>query len=133
MFCSNCGKEVPDNAYVCTGCGCLIGSKKTPISGDKGTSLRVLILLSVLSVALTFLLFTLSFATYSGGELLFDMPVLIASYLLAWLFVFPIGIVTFVFGVKEKQNAALKLIANATFIVCVAVFIMSVAVFICQR
>ena len=24
MFCRNCGKEVADNAYVCTGCGCLV-------------------------------------------------------------------------------------------------------------
>ncbi len=24
MFCSNCGKELPDNAVVCTGCGCLV-------------------------------------------------------------------------------------------------------------
>lgn len=24
MFCSKCGKEVPEDAVVCTGCGCLI-------------------------------------------------------------------------------------------------------------
>ena len=24
MFCSHCGKEVADEAYVCTACGCLV-------------------------------------------------------------------------------------------------------------
>ena len=27
MFCRNCGKELPENAYVCIGCGCLAESK----------------------------------------------------------------------------------------------------------
>ena len=28
MFCSHCGKEVPDGAYVCTHCGFLVEKKK---------------------------------------------------------------------------------------------------------
>lgn len=28
MFCSHCGKELPDNAYFCTNCGCLTEGRK---------------------------------------------------------------------------------------------------------
>lgn len=28
MFCANCGKELPDNAYVCMHCGCLVGGRR---------------------------------------------------------------------------------------------------------
>lgn len=28
MFCSHCGKELPDDAYVCMNCGCLVGDGK---------------------------------------------------------------------------------------------------------
>ena len=149
MFCSNCGKEVPDNAYVCTGCGCLVGGKKPAAAteekavavGGKNTKLSVFVLLSVASVALSLLFFTLSIAlSYYGGYygsygamgLWFDEVMLMVSFYLTMLLVLPAGIITFIFGIKEKQNAALKLIANITFIVCVAVFITIFAVAICQ-
>ena len=132
MFCSNCGKEVSDNAYACTGCGCLVGGKKAPDVGDKNTKLSVFILLSVVAVALTLLFFTLSFTCEDRRYLSFHEDVLIVSGLLAWLLVMPAGIVTLIFGVKEKRNAALKLIANITFSVCVAVFITMFICVICQ-
>ncbi|MBQ7949248.1 MAG: zinc ribbon domain-containing protein [Clostridia bacterium] len=28
MFCTNCGKEIPDNAVVCTACGCLVNGER---------------------------------------------------------------------------------------------------------
>ena len=33
MYCSNCGKEMCDEAYVCTACGCLL--KEEPIMEEK--------------------------------------------------------------------------------------------------
>jgi len=33
MYCSNCGKEMSDEAYVCTDCGCLL--KEEPIVEEK--------------------------------------------------------------------------------------------------
>ena len=28
MYCSKCGKEMPDDAVICTGCGCLLNQRK---------------------------------------------------------------------------------------------------------
>lgn len=30
MFCSKCGKEMPDDAVICTGCGCLLKKDIAP-------------------------------------------------------------------------------------------------------
>lgn len=30
-FCSHCGKELVDEAVICTGCGCAVGSQPTPV------------------------------------------------------------------------------------------------------
>ena len=32
MFCSHCGKEVSNEAYVCTACGCLV--KSAPVANE---------------------------------------------------------------------------------------------------
>ena len=52
MFCRNCGKEVDDNAYVCTGCGCLVNDgkvrRKEAVEGQnkKGKIAKILLLVS---------------------------------------------------------------------------------------
>ena len=34
MFCSHCGKEVPDQAYVCMNCGCLVRGRIVPVKQE---------------------------------------------------------------------------------------------------
>jgi hypothetical protein len=36
MFCSNCGKEINDNAVVCIGCGCAVKPKNAEINVELG-------------------------------------------------------------------------------------------------
>ena len=36
MYCSKCGKEMPDEAVVCTGCGCLLHKKEVSQTVNKG-------------------------------------------------------------------------------------------------
>lgn len=38
MFCSKCGKEMPDDAVLCTGCGCLLHKKEEPQMVNKGAT-----------------------------------------------------------------------------------------------
>lgn len=33
-FCSKCGKEIDDEAVICTGCGCEVGRSKCKMPGD---------------------------------------------------------------------------------------------------
>ena len=33
MFCTNCGKEIPDNAVICMACGCLVKADIIPSQG----------------------------------------------------------------------------------------------------
>ena len=140
MFCSNCGKEVPDNAYVCTGCGCLVGGKKPAAAteekavavGGKNTKLSIFVLLSVGAIAMTVMFLVLSIAgmylgysysyAYGGSGVWFDEVTLSISWVMSMALVLPAGVITLIFGIKEKQNAALKLIAIATFIVGIFVF-----------
>ena len=39
MFCKNCGKEICDEAVVCTNCGCLV--KEQPETKPKGNGLAI--------------------------------------------------------------------------------------------
>ncbi len=34
MFCQNCGKEIPDNAYVCLGCGKTVSNSNKVNEGN---------------------------------------------------------------------------------------------------
>ena len=47
MFCSHCGKEVSNEAYVCTYCGCLVKDKK-PEQKTLGTQSNVMAMLGVI-------------------------------------------------------------------------------------
>ena len=38
MFCSKCGKEMPDDAVLCTGCGCLLHKKEAPQTVNHGAT-----------------------------------------------------------------------------------------------
>lgn len=58
MFCSKCGKEVHDDAVVCTSCGCSIGKKEQvfdeSVGEDKasGGLIAVSILIPIVGVIL---------------------------------------------------------------------------------
>lgn len=45
MFCTNCGKEINENAYVCPGCGALVQPKSTsaPENGAKKTNVLAIV------------------------------------------------------------------------------------------
>lgn len=42
-YCEKCGKELLDEAVVCTGCGCMVADKKPPVkTGKKKTKIKKL-------------------------------------------------------------------------------------------
>ncbi len=38
MYCTVCGKEIPDDAVICTGCGCAVKKEKAGVSASSKTS-----------------------------------------------------------------------------------------------
>ena len=38
MYCWNCGKEVSDEAYICTNCGCLVAEKHVVVQEVEQTN-----------------------------------------------------------------------------------------------
>lgn len=52
MFCTNCGKEVCDNAVVCTQCGCYVNGNETKINkAQKSSKNKIVDLIMIISFA----------------------------------------------------------------------------------
>ena len=143
MFCRKCGKELSDNAYVCTNCGVLTGKgavekrEKKPITGqnaecadDKETSLAKLFgMLAFIFIAISISVLFIPLITrgyysvghnnlrYYGYEATFYVIAVIMSVIGLGL-----GITGFVLGLKQK-NDAIKFITTLIFIFSIFPFI----------
>ena len=133
MFCKYCGKEVPENAYVCLGCGCVVDNKAVGKNRNggvfetegnpKNSLLFKLFLIISFSMALVGLgMSLLSFAYFDGylssiKTYIYIYPNYVFS-LLSLIFGavgMGLGIVTFVFGLKEKEGFKMIAILNFCF------------------
>ena len=119
MFCSNCGKEVCDNAYVCIGCGCLVNRRKpavpkTPVEGNEGSKRFIVwFFIAAGAIALALLFFNIGI----WGE---EWDLVLVSGILGLAFVLPAGIVSFIFGMKE-ESVTLKYCSVSMFVVGILV------------
>lgn len=145
MFCKFCGKELPENAYVCVGCGCLVG--KAPEKKEKKEKkirepnerqpimsflFKIFLIISFSATVLSLgaSLFSLTYAdVYSHiPTSYYNWSIRIYPNFAFSLFATILGaiglgfaIVVFIFGLKEKET--LKWVAIFNFIFSVALFI----------
>ena len=146
MFCKNCGKEVADNAYVFTNCGCLVQenveTNKTQSvileTNQKQPSKKVTLLLKL------FLILSISFAmlglacyaiavadpygslhTYTYSYSLYIHPNSEWCTLAVLCSICHLGLAvpSFIFGIKEKKEQGLKLISILNFVGSIIMFI----------
>ena len=144
MFCKNCGKEVADNAYVCTNCGCLVQesveTKRTQTvileANQKQPSKKVTLLLKL------FLILSISFAML--GLACYALAVADPYYWISssghYMYICPnfewctfalcssvchlgLAVPSFIFGIKEKKEQGLKLISILNFVGSIIMFI----------
>lgn len=59
-FCQNCGKEIADEAVICTGCGCAIAKKSKGDGGNDGLAVASKIFLILGCIAQGWLLIPLA-------------------------------------------------------------------------
>jgi len=59
-YCSKCGKEIAEEAVICTGCGCAISTEKKGTGGNDGLAVASKIFLIIGCVAQGWLLLPLA-------------------------------------------------------------------------
>ncbi|MGN1061584.1 MAG: zinc-ribbon domain-containing protein [Candidatus Scatosoma sp.] len=125
MYCSKCGKEMPDDAVVCTGCGCLLDKKEerqkvnnnemcgdgyipesTAARGAENNWLKKAAVLFLVSLAL---LCVSRIAKVFGSR---------AVAIIFSVAAMGTGIVALFFGIKQKKSISLGLLTIAA--ACVA-------------
>lgn len=95
MYCSNCGNEISDKAFVCPKCGAKIGASgyQAPVSGGTGGSAAGASSSSASSS-------TVVIEKQSGDEGLL-LPIL---SLLTYIFIYPIGFILNIVGLISGKN-----------------------------
>lgn len=53
-YCSNCGKELSDEAALCTGCGCQVVNRNTDTSANINKQINTALILNIFAVILSF-------------------------------------------------------------------------------
>ena len=153
MFCTNCGKELSDNAYVCISCGALVRSEMAKNAkcvkketekgaGENNVLLKVLMLVAFLAafIAIAFLLLSLAASwidltvyesAYSGD--IYGYAVHYADYGI-WVFALifslvclAMAITQFIIGlIREKGFSTLKMLSIVAFALGVCVFVCTI-------
>ena len=131
MFCSNCGKEVDEKAYVCPNCGVLVvreaakvPAKATETVEKSGTAHKVFLLISFTLMCLTTILFW--WGIVEKGAWSFHISEDFFPFI--WTFSFGglgCGIASFAMGFKAR-NEALKFFSVINFIAVNATFIIAI-------
>lgn len=126
MFCRNCGKEVDDNAYVCTGCGCLVNEgkarRKEVVEGQSKKEKIATILLMVSFGLFCYFLFLRFFSVYnlfgvidSSKEVEMYNFLVNTQNIIAWIvscLALSVAVFALIFGLKEKSSLKILLILN---------------------
>ena len=135
MFCSNCGKELLDNAVVCPGCGCMVVGKESLFNQDQTNSnvakksskgikniqgimgiigfalLTVAILFSVLAISETIVIVDTYWNTYDVyiGTAFVDIDYALASMIFSLVGLIAITI-AFIMAIVKKDSQLLTYI-----------------------
>ncbi|MBQ3047135.1 MAG: hypothetical protein IJD54_03705 [Clostridia bacterium] len=147
MFCHKCGREVADDAYICVGCGCIVGEKQNTekegflerrsFNWNKIASIGLIAFYFCL--AIFFIFFGIGVADlyssgYSRADYGFGYNISVDVYmrmdyaigmLISSIFAYISSIVALVFGIKGKdlntRNSCIicYILANSIFIVAV--------------
>ena len=137
MFCHKCGKEVPEEAYICTGCGCIVGQKpKTKmnerVKNDDISSCskiaNITLIVFYFFLALFIVFFGVGIADWRINEYIYAYfgDGYAAGMLMSSIFSCISSIVALVFGIKSKEintrNSCIISVILATAIFIVSVF-----------
>ena len=109
MFCSHCGKELADDAFMCPNCGSPIGKsaqkKSIPQEGGKETGLAVAGFILAMIAFVTGIIFGAFFYVYPGSALL--LYTIGASTILPALAAISINAYTLI-QIRGKENTLAK-------------------------
>ncbi|MDD6995735.1 MAG: hypothetical protein SPH68_04290 [Candidatus Borkfalkiaceae bacterium] len=134
MYCSKCGKEMPDEAVVCTGCGCLLHKKEVSQMVNKGEARGKIDFLLVdaekqlqnkaalFSFIALCCLCVSRILTYFFGRTVFSAVIAIVFSIAATV----TGLFSALLGIKQKGSLALKLLTIQILIVSFACFVISI-------
>lgn len=131
MFCTNCGKEVADNAFACPACGCLVKDDQTirknqmQLQSEKREKLITIFLFvsfGCFCVSLFFLLISMMspnvVATYSYSYVTtyvhYDMSTVAPALVMYFPFL-GFAITAFVMALHQKENKTLKTLCILNF------------------
>ena len=129
MFCKNCGKEIADTAFVCTGCGCLVddsnqNKKFKSTSTNKNKAINVLLKISLyasFTLSSLFIMFSIIslFEFQQAYRFFGGTPNNFCYILMGVLGIFNliVSIFSLNFGLMEKKELCLKYISIAFFII----------------
>ena len=135
MFCKNCGKEVADNAYVCTNCGCLVdesnqNKKLKNTSTNKNKTINILLKISLYcSFALSglFIMFAIMgiFEFQNSSRSFGETPNKVCFILMGLFGILNlmVSIFSLFLGLMEKKEVYLKYICIAFFIIALLLIV----------
>lgn len=155
MFCRYCGKELLDDAVICTGCGVWVDGKKTtaetgktdcekaPVEKQsaekwaKFSKIFGMVAFSIISLVLFLMIIgigNIGEYFYEGYEFgtgyysYWDEDYFEAAWVFAW-FGLGLAIASFVFACKIKKCMGVKYVSTLVFILSIAVFFAPIAFF----
>ncbi|MBQ7923947.1 MAG: hypothetical protein IJ329_01420 [Clostridia bacterium] len=146
MFCTHCGKEISENAYVCTGCGCLVQQEEPKTKAkikteeadtDKGLKLAKMFMIATMAFVGLAFIFTVIYFTSFYVDYYYSSYTQTYSYFYLWgdydfaicaiifsVCAFGLGTTQFtVMLIKEKKLSTLKLLSVIVFIMALASFV----------
>lgn len=134
MFCEYCGKELPDEAYICTGCGRLVKELNVKKKREKkeskegvSTLTKIFMLITIALLGAVMICLVYYFDTYNvsryGHDLfkydeMFSVAIVLASIALAF------GIAQFVMAViQDKKLSVWNMVSTIILIISVCTFV----------
>lgn len=134
MFCSKCGKEMPDDAVVCTGCGCLLHKIEEPQTVNKGDGeAHGKIDYSLVDAekklqnkAALFAFIALSCLCVSRILMCFDLIVFAVIAIIFALSATVTGLISALIGIKQRGLLALRLLTILILILSFTCFVIAI-------
>jgi hypothetical protein len=137
MYCHKCGKELSNDAYVCTGCGCIVGTTKdvskntSKPSDDKiiGVSglLRIITyaFIAIFIISIGSGIFNLGIYRYKDIYYVYMSEGSVIGSFLSSVCVIITSTISLIFSLKNKDKNLLKCIIEL--IIGIAIFIVGIS------